>query len=337
VSKSNSSSQRSVTIIRGNTEARESKAVTARTEPEKVAQRSVSAVKSTKSDERPAVRTEVKRDESGDRRRTVSEVKTRDVGAVVGAQRESRTEEKVGIPQGEMGYNEIAPSRETRTGLDGSGDRTRSTDKPTSLRERATIPRDGAGGDSTGRETDVRRWIRDGSSRDVSRDRGTFENVLHRRESKKIDTSRSRMEQDIRIVDGGSRQYDSHRDAGTILHRDYGSPRRRSIVYHDRPNYYFGRRYHHDYWFSDYYHRLCYVRVWPSYYFGVWYNWGPYWSLSYVHPYYHRKYVFVSLGGWWPTNYRYVRYYTYGYHPYDWYGYCSEATHITTIPIIIMV
>ncbi len=302
-----------------------------RSEPEKPVQRSVSAVKSTKSDEGAAVRTEVKRDESADRGRTVGQVKTRNVGAIVGAQRDSRTERrerKADTPASESRYGEVAPtatpapSRDIKAGLDRSGDGTRDTDKPANLRERSAISRDGTVGERVGRETDGRRWISDGSSRDVSRDRGTFENVLHQRESKKIDTSRTRMEQDIRVFGGGSRQYDGHGDGRTILHRDYGSPRRSSIVYHDRPNYYFGRRYHHDYWFSDYYHRLCYVRVWPSYCFGVWYNWGPYWSLSYVHPYYHRKYVFVSLGGWWPTNYRYVRYYTYSYHPYDWYGYC---------------
>ena len=41
----------------------------------------------------------------------------------------------------------------------------------------------------------------------------------------------------------------------------------------------------------------------------------------YVYPYYHRKYIFVSFGGYWPAGYSYLRYYNYGYHPYRWYGY----------------
>ncbi len=46
------------------------------------------------------------------------------------------------------------------------------------------------------------------------------------------------------------------------------------------------------------------------------YNW---WGFTYYYPSYHRKYVFVSLGGCWPS-YRYRRYYWYGVHPYYWYG-----------------
>jgi tetratricopeptide (TPR) repeat protein len=47
-----------------------------------------------------------------------------------------------------------------------------------------------------------------------------------------------------------------------------------------------------------------------------------------VYPYYHRKYVFVSLGGYWPDDYSYMRYYWYGYHPYVWYGYYPVATEV---------
>jgi tetratricopeptide (TPR) repeat protein len=43
-------------------------------------------------------------------------------------------------------------------------------------------------------------------------------------------------------------------------------------------------------------------------------------GISYYYPSYHRKYLFVSLGGYWPYNYRYQRYYWYGCHPYYWYG-----------------
>jgi tetratricopeptide (TPR) repeat protein len=46
----------------------------------------------------------------------------------------------------------------------------------------------------------------------------------------------------------------------------------------------------------------------------------PYYGLSYYYPNYHRKYVFVSVGGYWPYTYRYRRYYWYGTHPYYWYG-----------------
>jgi tetratricopeptide (TPR) repeat protein len=51
----------------------------------------------------------------------------------------------------------------------------------------------------------------------------------------------------------------------------------------------------------------------------VFYRRGPRVVVRHAWPFYHRKYVFVSLGGWWPA-YRHVRYYWYGWHPYRWYG-----------------
>ncbi|MEJ5260114.1 MAG: tetratricopeptide repeat protein [Anaerohalosphaeraceae bacterium] len=54
------------------------------------------------------------------------------------------------------------------------------------------------------------------------------------------------------------------------------------------------------------------------------------WGLTYYYPRYHRRYVFVSIGGWWPCEYRYIRYYWYGCHPYYWYG----PTVITPAPVI---
>lgn len=54
------------------------------------------------------------------------------------------------------------------------------------------------------------------------------------------------------------------------------------------------------------------------------------WGLTYYYPRYHRRYVFVSIGGWWPCEYRYIRYYWYGCHPYYWYG----PTVITPTPVI---
>jgi len=59
----------------------------------------------------------------------------------------------------------------------------------------------------------------------------------------------------------------------------------------------------------------------PSYRRIVYYNRGPGFTFRYFYPYHHRKYVFVSLGGYWPLGYSYLRYYRYGYYPYNWYGY----------------
>jgi tetratricopeptide (TPR) repeat protein len=59
-----------------------------------------------------------------------------------------------------------------------------------------------------------------------------------------------------------------------------------------------------------------YRHSWCSYPIGYY----PYYGLSYYYPSYHRKYIYVSIGGYWPSYYRYRRYYWYGCHPYYWYG-----------------
>jgi tetratricopeptide (TPR) repeat protein len=46
-----------------------------------------------------------------------------------------------------------------------------------------------------------------------------------------------------------------------------------------------------------------------------------------VYPFYHRRYAFVSLGGFWP-DYTCVRYYWYPTHYYMWYGYAPVAYEV---------
>jgi len=81
----------------------------------------------------------------------------------------------------------------------------------------------------------------------------------------------------------------------------------------------------HEHVYVDRYHQTHCRSVRPSFYFGLYYNWGPYRTCRYFYPYYHRRYVFVSLGGYWPIGCTYRRYYWYGYHPYYWYGYYPIA------------
>jgi Flp pilus assembly protein TadD len=97
--------------------------------------------------------------------------------------------------------------------------------------------------------------------------------------------------------------------------------------YYDRPDL-ITHSYRHMHTYYDYHHRLHHRVIWPSYYYPVCYPHGSYFSFHYVWPYYHRKYVWVSLGGWWPYDYSYTRYYWYGYHPYVWYGYYPIAREV---------
>ncbi len=124
-----------------------------------------------------------------------------------------------------------------------------------------------------------------------------------------------------------------HRDSSTRL----GVGVRAGLGTH-RPLYLHGRYYdrpdlirhtdRHIYTYYDPYHHLHHRVIWPSYYYPVYYPFGSHGYYDYVWPYYHRKYVFISLGGWWPYDYSYRRYYWYGYHPYVWYGYYPVASEV---------
>jgi len=74
--------------------------------------------------------------------------------------------------------------------------------------------------------------------------------------------------------------------------------------------------YHRDHYPS---HRIFYWISWPDCCRPICYDWGPSFTFGYFWPYYHRRFVFISLGGYWPC-YTYRRYYWYGWHPYCWYG-----------------
>jgi len=77
-------------------------------------------------------------------------------------------------------------------------------------------------------------------------------------------------------------------------------------------------RYHREFYPR---HRIFYWISWPNCCRPICYTWGPHLTFGYFWPYYHRKFVFISLGGYWPC-YTYRRYYWYGWHPYRWYGDC---------------
>jgi len=117
------------------------------------------------------------------------------------------------------------------------------------------------------------------------------------------------------------------RTDATRLHR-YEAVRPSRVVYHDRPHL-ISHSYHNDYVYRDHYDRIRSRTIWPRYRFAVCYDYGPWFSFRYVYPYYHRKYLFISLGGYWPLGYRYTRYYWYGCHPYDWYGYYPIAREVS--------
>ncbi len=106
---------------------------------------------------------------------------------------------------------------------------------------------------------------------------------------------------------GSDRHFDGHRDFDG--RRDF-----------DRHND-FRWGHHSEHVFFDHHRLLSHRIIAPSFSFNLFYSCGPWYTVQYFHPYYHRKYVFVSLCGYWPAEYTYMRYYWYGYYPYQWYGY----------------
>jgi hypothetical protein len=94
--------------------------------------------------------------------------------------------------------------------------------------------------------------------------------------------------------------------------------RSEALIYRDRPGYH---RPSHTYDYYDSYRRRCHRVIWPSYSCRIYYPCRTRPIVSWHYPFYHRKYVFVSLGGWWPWYFDCTRYYWYGCHPYRWYGY----------------
>ena len=101
------------------------------------------------------------------------------------------------------------------------------------------------------------------------------------------------------------------------------------MVYHDQPHR-IAHTNRYDYVFRDSYDHLRHRVIWPRYNYLVGYHHGSRYSYRHVYPYYHRKYLFVSLGGYWPSSYRHRRYYWYGHHPYNWYGYYPLAREVQT-------
>ncbi|MFH1371842.1 MAG: hypothetical protein ABII09_11245 [Planctomycetota bacterium] len=98
------------------------------------------------------------------------------------------------------------------------------------------------------------------------------------------------------------------------------------VSYEDRINS-FGHRHHNNFVFRDRHHLLINRIIWPRYYYPVYYRWGHNYSFNYVYPFYQRRYIFVSLGGFWP-DYTCVRYYWYPVHSYWWYGYAPLAYEV---------
>jgi tetratricopeptide (TPR) repeat protein len=120
---------------------------------------------------------------------------------------------------------------------------------------------------------------------------------------------------------------DENHRRGRIGSRGHGRKGSSHHRFHDRPD---SVRHVHRYEhvFRDWRNRFCHRIVWPKYRFIVRYDYGPWFAFRYVYPYYHRKYIFVSLGGYWPIEYRYRRYYWYGCHPYRWSGYYPIAREV---------
>jgi tetratricopeptide (TPR) repeat protein len=117
-----------------------------------------------------------------------------------------------------------------------------------------------------------------------------------------------------------------HEGSGTHVSH-HGISGSSHVVYHDRPHQ-VRHTNHYQHAYRDRHNQLRHRLVWPTSCFSLYYRRGPCLTYRYVYPYYHRKYIFVSLGGYWPIGYSHRRYYWYGCHPYFWYGYYPIAREV---------
>lgn len=171
--------------------------------------------------------------------------------------------------------------------------------------------------------------IRDNSERTANQDKsGLFERIRGSRESRSRDTERSTSLRDGKSDSDRTVVVRSPRST-TITNksdRDFVRIRpatTRKVEYEDR-NFVSRRGSHYEHVFRDRHQRLINRIIWPRYNYPVYYSWGPRHCIRHVYPYYHRRFIFISLGGFWP-DYSYVRYYWYPSHSYGWYGYYPVA------------
>jgi len=90
-------------------------------------------------------------------------------------------------------------------------------------------------------------------------------------------------------------------------------------------------RFHRHWWYWSWgsYHYYVLDNPWNSCGWVISVPWRSHWGVTMFYPSYHRRYVFFSIGGYWPSYYRYRRYYWYGCHPYRWYG-----TYVYERPVV---
>ena len=89
------------------------------------------------------------------------------------------------------------------------------------------------------------------------------------------------------------------------------------------------RHFHDRWWYWPRSHWYILRNPWDSCGWVISVPWHNYWGVTMFYPSYHRRYVFFSVGGYWPSWYRYRRYYWYGCHPYRWYG-----TYVYDRPVV---
>jgi hypothetical protein len=269
---------------------------------------------------------------------------------VISPNKTSRIGSPIGKEKGGQENGKSAPGRSRGTSELVSGEKTGPANSLVGTEQPSVSSMDsqgdaGRGGNRTGSQ----RTSRIGGS-DADKKLPVLNTVKgSQRGGHKVDTPEKVQEtQDARLRTQGSRQDPGHADRGpadsrlskrisenqkaiinnTVPHFDGDKTRVRRderigsshVVYDDCPEMVWHSR-HHEHIYFDHHRQVCHRTIWPEYYFPVYYNWGPCWTFRYVYPYYHRKYVFVSLGGYWPVEYTCVRYYWYGCHPYIWSGY----------------
>jgi hypothetical protein len=269
---------------------------------------------------------------------------------VISPSKTSRIGSTIGKEKGGQGNGKSAPGRSKGTNNPVGTEKTGPANSLIGMEKPSVLATDSQGDAGRGgNRTDSQRTSRIGGS-DADKKLPVLNTIRDgQRGGRKVDTSEKiQQTQDTRIRTQDARPDPGHKDGATVSsrlrerisenqktiinntvpHFDGDKTRVRRderigsshLVYDDCPEMVWHSN-HHEHIYFDCHRQACHRTIWPEYYFPVYYNCGPCWTFRYVYPYYHRKYVFVSLGGYWPVEYTYVRYYWYGCHPYIWSGY----------------
>lgn len=233
------------------------------------------------------------------------------------SQTRTETRDRDRATDGQRDTQRAAADRTTERAADRTADRTtdRSTDRTVAdrvtSRDRGDRTIASAGRTATDLKEETRQRARVSGTRQITGGRADVsrQRIINATETKRV-VRNYETNNTSKLVVNGNNNVIVQGNVNIRRPRPYIAPRlyHRDLAYHHRHDWHDHGTYFSFGWSTG----SCGSVIWAPYH--------SYYGFSYYYPSYHRKYVFVSIGGYWPVEYRYRRYYWYGCHPHYWYG-----------------